>query len=106
MKTLREKLLNLIASWNKRLEAPSALQRSIYKEIVLDLFKMIHEYDIDKKQGQQEIIGFKIEEDKINKGLFILIAIDEEKNEWVVSGYNGDNHYLIRRKQYMELQLK
>jgi len=104
--SLRLGLLELIASWDKRLQAPSALQRSIYKEIVLDLFKLIHEYDLKKSKGQKEIVGFKMELSKRNTQNYILIAIDEENKEWVVSGDSYNPTYLVKSEVSFDLKTK
>lgn len=49
----------------------------------------------NKTDGQIRVINFKIEHSKRNKQCYILIATDENKNEWVISGDPHNPTYLI-----------
>lgn len=42
----------------------------------------------------KKIKEFGIEESKVNKGLMILVAIDEDGNKWVCSGDHWSPTYL------------
>lgn len=51
-----------------------------------------------------KVIEFRIEESKVNKGWFVLIAKTEDGKEWVVSGDHWKPTFLVPIEEAFDLK--
>jgi hypothetical protein len=54
----------------------------------------------------KKVKEFSIEESKINKGLMVLIAIDEDGKKWVCSGDHWSPTYLVEYENAFDTEKK